>query len=230
MADAQTGKEVEIPAEAGVLTAYRALPVVGHGHGVLVLHEAFGPDAFVRDACDRLAREGFVALAPDLFRGGRATPPEEAAALAGALEPERTGRDLEACVQALLDDHAVDGGRVAALGFCMGGHLALLAAAGSPRVAAAVDFYGHHPGLALDCTAIRAAVLGIFGGRDELVSAERVEALRGQLAAAGVRASFHVEPEAGHAFMNAARPDRYAAAAAADSWRRLLAFLRAELV
>jgi carboxymethylenebutenolidase len=223
------GSEVEIPAEAGVLGAYRALPAAGRGRGVLVLHEAFGLDSHARDVCERLAREGFVALAPDLYRGGRAQSPEEARALAGALEPERTCGDLAAAVKALLGDHAVEGGRIGAVGFCMGGQLALLAAAQSPRVAAVVDCYGYHPGLPVDCARIRAAVLGLFGGRDELLPPERVEALRAELAAAGVRASFRVDPGAGHAFMNDARPDRYSAPAAAEGWRLLLAFLRAEL-
>ena len=76
---------------------------------------------------------------------------------------------------------------------------------------------------------IGAAVLGIFGGQDEIVTPDRVEALRRALAAAGVRASLHVEPAAGHGFMNDARPDRHSGPAAAEGWRRLLAFLRAEL-
>jgi carboxymethylenebutenolidase len=196
---------------------------------VLVLHEAFGLVDWVRGVCDRLARAGFVALAPDLYRGDSADSIEGATRLALGLTADAVRRDLAAAVTALFSDHAVDGARVGAVGFCMGGHLALLAAEASPRVAAAVDFYGLHPGLALDPGRIRAAVLGIFAERDEYVPAEAVAALKSALETGGVRASFVVQPGVGHAFMNETRPERFDARAAAEGWDRMLAFLRAEL-
>ena len=183
----------------------------------------------MRGVCERLARAGFVALAPDLYRGESSDSIEGATRLALGLTPEGVRRDLAAAVGALFSDHAVDGARVGAVGFCMGGHLALLAAEASPRVAAAVDFYGLHPGLPVDPGRIRAAVLAIFAERDEYVPAESVAALRGVLDAGGVRASFVVQPGVGHAFMNETRPERFDARAAAEGWDRMLAFLRAEL-
>ena len=223
------GGAVEIQTDAAPLPAYRVAPPTGRGPGVLVLHEAFGLVDWVRSACERLARAGFVALAPDLYRGQSADSIEGATRLALGLTPDGVRRDLAAAVTALLSDHAVDGARVGAVGFCMGGHLALLAAEASPRVAAAVDFYGLHPGLPVDPSRIRAAVLGIFAELDEFVPAEAVAELRRALEAAGVRASFTVQPGAGHAFMNETRPERFDARAAAEGWDRLLAFLRAEL-
>jgi carboxymethylenebutenolidase len=223
------GAEIEIAGAGDALPGYLAQPPSGQGPGVLVLHEAFGLDDQIRDVCDRLARAGFVALAPDLYRGRRGDTLEEAVGLAASLEPEGVTSDLESAVGALMNQDAVAGSRVGAVGFCMGGHLALLAASCSPRVGAVVDFYGFHPGLPIDLSRIEGAVLGIFAENDEFVPTEKVEALRADLEAAGRRASCHVEPGVGHAFMNDSRPDRHDAAAAAAGWDRMLAFLRAEL-
>jgi carboxymethylenebutenolidase len=211
------------------MSGYLALPAGRRGPGVLVLHEAWGLVDEIRDVCDRLARAGFVALAPDLYRGVVAETEADAFEQIRALDAETVGRDLDAAVAALLNHHAVDGGRVGTLGFCMGGHLSLVAAARNERVAAAVDFYGGPLGVAVDVAAIEAAVLAVFAEDDEYVGAEVAEGLRGEFEAAGKRATFIVEPGVGHAFMNASRPDRYAAAAAERNWDRLLAFFRAEL-
>jgi carboxymethylenebutenolidase len=223
------GSELEIPVEDGALPAYLALPAAGHGPGVLVLHEAFGLVDHVRDVCERLARAGFVALAPDLFRGRSAENAQQAAELAAGLEAQRVMRDLTGATQALINEHAVDGARIGAVGFCMGGHLALLAATGSPRVAAVVNFYGVAPGLPLDLSKLEAAVLAVFAENDEFISSEAVKALRAGFDAAGKQATILVQPGVGHAFMNDSRPDCHDAAAAAEGWDRMLALLRAKL-
>ena len=101
------GSELEIPVEDGALPAYLARPAAGHGPGVLVLHEAFGLVEHVRDVCDRLARAGFVALAPDLFRGRSADNAEQAAELAAGRDAERVMRDLAGATQALFNENAV---------------------------------------------------------------------------------------------------------------------------
>jgi carboxymethylenebutenolidase len=220
MATERSGEAFGIPSAGGALTGYLALPAAARGRGVLVLHEAWGLVDAMRDVCDRLAREGFVALAPDLYRGETAEALEDAARLMGAL-------DVEAAVTALLGHHAVDGPKLGALGFCLGGHLALLAGERCPRVGAVVDFYGFHPGLPVDLAKISAPVLAIHAEADEYVPDERVKELRQALA--GGRGSVHVQPGVGHGFMNPARPERHDAAAAAEGWDRLLAFLRAEL-
>lgn len=223
------GSSFGIPAHAAGLEGYLALPTGGRGPGVMVLHEAWGLVDDIRDVCDRLARAGLVALAPDLYRGVIATTEAEAFEQIQALDPDALGRDLDATVAALLNHHAVDGGRVGVLGFCMGGHLALYAASRNERVAAAVDFYGGPLGVPVDVAAIDAEVLAVFAERDEYIDADVVERLRGEFEAAGKPATFIVEPEVGHAFMNASRPDRYRAAAAERNWDRLLALFRAEL-
>jgi carboxymethylenebutenolidase len=223
------GSQIEIESAAGALPAYLVRPARGRGRGVLVLHEARGLDPSTREACDRLARAGFVALGPDLYRGRVAESAEQAEALARALEPERVAGDLAAALHALFCEHAVEGARAGAVGFGLGGELALFAAARERRIGAVVDFYGCGEGPALELPALGAAVLGIFAGEDAGVPAARVETLRRELAGAGARAHLHVEPGTRPGFMDEARPERHDAAAAARGWDFALAFLRAEL-
>jgi carboxymethylenebutenolidase len=225
----RAGSDIEYPADGGAVPAYLAAPASGHGRGVLVIHEAWGLVDHIRDVCDRLAREGFVALAPDLFRGRTGTDLEQAAQMMADLEIPRAGADLDGAVAALLNDHRIDGGRIGALGFCMGGALALFAATRNRRVGAAVDFYGSFPGAPLELASLEAPVLGIFAANDEFVSSEEVRGLEASLRSLGKRSVIRVVPDVGHAFMNDSRPDRYDARAAAESWETLLAFLRAEL-
>ena len=222
-------EEISYPAGSRRVAAHLALPAAGCGRGVVVLHEAWGLDAFVRGVCARLAREGFVALAPDLFDGKQAADLAEAQRLSDALVPERVEAELDGAVRALLSHDAVEGARVGVVGFCLGGHLALVAAARTPRVGAAVDFYGLFPHPPQDAAALAAPLLAIFAGRDAYITQDAVERLRGALRAAGRSASVEVEPDSDHGFMNDTRPDRFDAAAAARGWQRLLAFLRAEL-
>ena len=115
------------------------------------------------------------------------------------------------------------------VGFCMGGHLSLVAAARSPRVAAAVDFYGGALPVPYEVERIEAAVLAIFAEKDEWISREAIDALEADFERAGTRAHVIVEEGVAHAFMNPARPDVYDAVAAERGWDRMLAFLRAEL-
>ena len=209
--------------------AHVAVPASGHGPGVVVVHEAFGLDGFVRGVCARLAREGLVALAPDLFDGRVAGDEAGARELFGGLDEKRVGEDLDGAVHALLSHDAVDGPRVGVLGFCMGGHLALVAGTRSRRVGAVVDFYGLFPAPPLDLAPLAAPLLAIFAEQDDFIPAESVEGLRRALREAGKRAELWVQRGARHGFMNETRPDRFDARAAAEGWQRLLAFLRAEL-
>jgi carboxymethylenebutenolidase len=223
------GQDVTIRSDGEEVRAYVAVPAAGRGRGVLVLQEWWGLVDHIRDVCDRLAREGFVALAPDLYRGERASDPDAAGRLMQGLEIPRAARDMDAAVTALLGHHAVDGPRVGAIGFCMGGQLALYAATRNPRIAAVVDCYGIHPAVTLDPSGLRAAVLGIFAERDAYVPPEAARKLESQLAAAGVRVHFRTFPHVGHAFMNDSRPDVFSAAAAAEAWVEAAKFLHAEL-
>jgi len=219
MSPGRAGRHIELPADGGSLRAYRAGPPAGHGPGVLVVPGARLEDA-IADACDRLAREGFVALAPDPWPapGGEGEAPDAAAA----------GLRLDAAVAALVGDPGVDGARIGSLGFGPGGALALRAASRSPRLGAVVEVDGGLGALPLDAAKIEARVLAIFGEREAGADAERRE-LERALGAAGVRALVRVIPGVAAGFMHPSRPDRHDAGAAAGTWEMLLSFLRAEL-
>ena len=229
MALGRAGSKIEFPGDRDPVSGYRSVPVRGRGRGVVVVHESAGLGEFAKDVCDRLAREGFVALAPDLYHGRSAEDPATAAQLMDELDVARAAGDLDASVMALLNSVAVEGARVGAVGFCMGGQLALLAGTRNRRVGAVVDFYGVHPGVSLDLEGLEAPVLGIFAEEDETVPSEVVERLQADLEAAGKRAVFRVEAGVRHAFMNDSRPDVHDAVAAAAGWDAMLAFLRVEL-
>ena len=210
-------------------TGYLSLPPQGHGRGVLVVQEWWGLVDHIRDVCDRLAREGFVALAPDLYHGEHTRSPDTAGRLMMDLEIPRAERDLAAAAQALLGHQAVTGPRLGAIGFCMGGQLALFAATRNPRIGAVVDFYGIHPRVSLDLSQLQAAVLGLFAERDTFVTPEAARKLESDLRSAGRRARIRIFSGVDHAFFNDTRPDVYDAAAAAAAWSDTLGFLREEL-
>jgi carboxymethylenebutenolidase len=223
------GSDVEIGAGPDGMRGYLARPPAGHGPGVLVIQEWWGLVDHIRDVADRLAREGFVALAPDLYHGERTDDPDVAGRLMMDLQVPRAARDLEAAVDFLIRQDSVTGAHVGAIGFCMGGQLALFAATRSPRIRAVVDCYGIHPNVKLELSGLEAAVLGIFAERDEWVPPDAARRLESELRAAGKRATVRIFPGVGHAFMNDSRPDAYDAVAAARAFADAIAFLRAEL-
>jgi carboxymethylenebutenolidase len=229
MGGGRAGREIEFASDGERARGYLALPASGRGPGVVVIQEWWGLVDHIRDVCDRFAREGFVALAPDLYRGAATADPDEAGRLMLDLEIPRAARDLDGAVKALLDRDAVDGSRVGAIGFCMGGQLALLAATRNRRIGAVADFYGIHPNVKLELSGLQAPVLGIFAERDAFVTPAAARRLEEELHRAGKRATFEVYPGVDHAFFNDRRPDVHDAAAAARAWAQTLAFFRAEL-
>lgn len=229
MTSARAGGEIEFTSNGEAVKAYLAVPASGRGRGVLVIQEWWGLVDHIRDVCDRFAREGFVALAPDLYHGESAGDPDAAGRLMLGLEIPRAARDLDGALRALLSQDATEGSKVGAIGFCMGGQLALFAATRNSRIGAVADFYGIHPNVKLDLSGLQASVLGVFAEKDEFVSPEMAGKLEADLAAAGKRAQFTIHPNVGHAFFNDTRPDAYDATAAARAWSDSLAFFRAEL-
>jgi carboxymethylenebutenolidase len=229
MPERRGGEDIRIGEGDAALPAYRAVPAAGHGPGVVVIQEWWGLVPHIRDVCDRLAREGFVALAPDLYRGERTTDPDVASRLMMDLDVPGAIDDLGAAVAHLRGHHAVDGAKVGCIGFCMGGQLALSAACALDAIGAVVDCYGIHPNVQPDLSALRAPFLGVFAENDEFVPPERARALEQALRDAGVRAHVKIHLGVQHAFMNDSRPDVYDAHTASEAWNDVLAFLRAEL-
>jgi len=229
MVESRQGEDIRIGSGEQGLDAYLALPAAGHGIGIVVIQEWWGLVPHIRDVCDRLAREGFVALAPDLYHGERASEPDAASRLMMNLDIARASADLAAAVAHLRNHAAVDGARVGCIGFCMGGQLALAAACEQDAIGAVVDCYGIHPEVHPDWSGLRAAVLGIFAENDEFVPPDAVRGLEDELRAAGANVHMKTYVGVGHAFMNDSRPDVYDAPTATEAWNDLLAFFRAEL-
>jgi carboxymethylenebutenolidase len=220
---------VEFESNGGTARGYLSLPAKARGLGVIVLQEWWGLVPHIKDVADRFAREGFVALAPDLYHGETAKSPDEAGKLMMALDIERTEKDLRGAILYLLGHEATAGERVGTVGFCMGGALSLYAASKNLQVGACVVFYGIHPKVEPDLEHLRAPVLGLFAEKDESVPPESVRQLEARLKEHGRQAEMHIYPVTDHAFFNDTRSEVYDPSAAADAWRRTIEFLRRHL-
>jgi len=209
---------------------YLAVPASGSGAGVIVLQEWWGLVPHIKDIADRFAKAGYVALAPDLYQGETTTSPDEAGRLFMALNIEQSAKDLQTAADFLLNHEAVTSEKLAVVGFCMGGQLALLAATVSNSIGAVVDFYGIHPNVSPDFSKLNAPVLGIFGEKDSFVTPEAVNQLETRIKQAGGTIETHTYPNAEHAFFNDTRPEVHRPEAAADAWKRTIEFLQQQLV
>jgi len=222
--------DLEFPTSAGAAPGYLAVPVAGHGPATIVLQEWWGLDEHIRSVCDRLAAEGFFALAPDLYRGETTTQPSEAEQKIMALSMDQAEQDMCGAAEFLAAEPGFEGPGVGAVGFCVGGGLSLWAAATCPQIAAAVTYYYVMPHGKPDFSKIRGPVLGHFGTDDEFISLEEARALESELRAAGADVTFHYYEGAGHAFFNDTnRLGTHDADIAQSSWERTVSFLRAAL-
>ena len=222
------GRLVDLPGGRAGGRGYLARPPAGGGAGVLVLHAWWGLTAPFMDLCDRLAGAGFVALAPDLYRGRTAGTIDEAEALLGRRDSAQMTADAIAAVALLRDHEATRGGGLGAVGFSMGAAWAIELATGErpDDFAAVVLFYGAGEG---DFARSRAAFLGHFAPGDEWEPDEGVAALEAAIRAAGKEVTFHRYPGAGHWFFEADRPDAYDPAAAELAWGRTITHLHRHL-
>lgn len=223
------GKVVEFSSNGSVCSGYLAKPESGKGPGVIVIQEWWGLVDHIKDVADRFAREGFVALAPDLYHGKSTQSPDEAGKLFMALNIAQAEKDLRGAIQYLLSLEETQGKKVGTVGFCMGGQLSLYAACANASVAACVDYYGIHPNVHPALDKLQAPVLGFFAESDSFVTPEVVRQLESQLKGAGKQVEFHIFPGVGHAFFNDTRPDAYHAPSARQSWERMIRFFKDHL-
>jgi len=219
-------KLVEYPSNGKMTKAYLATPEGAKGPGVIVLQEWWGLVDHIKDICDRFAKEGYSALAPDLYHGESTKEPDAAGKLMMDLKMDQAELDLKGSVQFLLKQDEVNTEKVGVIGFCMGGQLALLAASRNKQISAVADFYGVHPNIKPDYNAINAAVLGVFAEKDEFVNAEVVQKLEADLNAAGKETDFEIFTGVDHAFFNDTRPDVYNKEAAERAWSKVLSHFK----
>jgi carboxymethylenebutenolidase len=222
--------DVEFPAGGGSAPGYLAEPSSGKGPATIVLQEWWGLEEHIRDVCDRFAREGFFALAPDLYRGDTTTKPSEAQQKLMALSMDQAETDMCAAADFLASRPGVEGSGVGSVGFCLGGGLSVWALATCPKITAAVSYYYVLPHGKPDFSKLKGPTLGHFGTADEFVPTEAAEELESEIRSAGADVTFHYYEGATHAFFNDVdRPERvgvYEPAAAQSSWERTLSFLR----
>lgn len=231
--------EVQVPTGDGPLAAYYAMPAGGTKlPTVLVVHEIFGVHEYIKDVCRRLAKAGYLAIAAEMYarHGDVAKMSNIQDILAGPVVAASDGEhmsDLDACA-AWAASHGGDPERLAITGFCRGGRTVWLYAAHNAKLKAAVAWYGQlegaptarQPKWPLDLAAdIKVPVLGLYGGKDQGISADQTEEMSSILKKAGSKSQLHLYPEAPHAFHADYRPS-YRKDAAEDGWKRMLAWFR----
>ena len=228
------GSQVEFRSNGDSAAGYLAVPESGSGPGLLVVQEWWGLVPQIKDTCDRLAGDGFVALAPDLYHGEIAehTEMDKANELMQSLPPDRAARDMGGAIDYLLGHEAVKGDKVGVIGFCMGGMLALLITAlQGDKVAAATPFYGAPLGdMAPDWTGLTASVQGHFAENDDFFGPGPVKELEAELKAMGKDVDFTIYPGTGHAFANEEDAlGTYDPKAAEQAMSSAISFLRSHL-
>jgi len=197
--------------------------------GVVVIQEWWGLDDHIQDVTNRFAREGFAALAPDLYRGQVAKEPDEARKLAMELDHPKAIKDIQGAVDYLIAQPFVQPKKAGVVGFCMGGGLSLLMSYTGKNLGAVVVFYGRGELDDAKAQQVSAPLLGLFGEADQGIPVEGVRANERKLQAHGKTAEFVIYPGAPHAFFNDTRPHIYHKEAAEDAWRRTLAWFREHL-
>jgi carboxymethylenebutenolidase len=229
---APAGEEtVSFKSGAETASAFLATPAgAGPFPAVVVIQEWWGLNDWIKDQARALAKEGYVALAPDLYRGRVTSKPEEAHQLMSGLPQDRALRDLKAAFAHLAARKDVRKDRIGSIGWCMGGKFSLLLATEEPALAAAVAYYGAPPTDEAAIARIKAPVLGNFGAEDKGPSPDQVKAFEAAMKKAGKSADIKIYEGAGHAFANVNNPwGGYREAAAKDAWARATGFFAAHL-
>ena len=221
------GQMVDFPSNGGTTKGYLSLPASGKGPGVLVLQEWWGLVGHIKNVADRFAAAGYSALAPDLYHGQTANEPDGAGKLFMALNIAQAEKDLRGAAKHLAPHSST--AKLGAVGFCMGGQLALFAGCVSDYVGAVVDFYGIHPNVKPDYSKLSGPVLGLFAEKDGFVKPEDARAMEAAVKAAGKSVEVHIYPGVDHAFFNDENKAAYDKATADDAWRRTLAHFQKNL-
>jgi carboxymethylenebutenolidase len=228
--DAPKTETIQIPDAKESLSGFLATPEKpGHYPALVVIHEWWGLTDWVKGETEKLAEQGYVALAVDLYRGKVTSDPEEAHELMRGLPDDRALSDLKAAFDYLSTRKDVDRGRIGSIGWCMGGGYSLQLAIHEPRLAACVVNYGALPTDPQELQQIGAPVLGNFGALDRGITPADVHAFEKTMNNLNKRVDVKVYDGAGHAFENSTNTAGYRPEAAQDAWNRSLAFLNKAL-
>lgn len=231
MSEANPRQNVRFPSSGREVAGYLALPEAGRGPGVIVVQEWWGLDDHLASIVDRLAAEGFVALAPDLYGGRVAHGAADAQQMLAELPVDQAARDLGGSVDFLLGHEAVTSTQLGAVGFCMGGgFVLLLAVQQGDKIAAVVPFYGIGPAVPDTYTALTADLQGHYAIHDEAYPVEQARSQEEQLRAESQGSVEYFYYQAGHAFNNDEnKAGNYDPKAAATAWGRTVDFLQSHL-
>ena len=232
--------EVKIPVEDGEIPAYRAMPAMGSNFPVvLVIQEIFGVHEHIQDVCRRFAKLGYLAIAPEMFArqgdvSGMTDIQEIVSKVVSKVPDAQVMSDLDATIAWAEKSSKGDVNKVGITGFCWGGRVVWMYAAHNPKVKAGVAWYGRltsdstpltpkHP---IDVAAyLKVPVLGLYGGKDDLIPNESVEKMRDILKAGNTGSEIILYPDTPHGFYADYRPT-YRKEAAEDGWSRLLAWFK----
>jgi carboxymethylenebutenolidase len=224
-----TGELITFDVNDGSANGYLATPDEnGNGRAVVVVHEWWGLNEHTRDIANRYANEGFVAFAPDLYDGIVTKDAQEASKLMHGLDQEHGIAILDAAVDQLARIEGVDPERIGVTGFCMGGSFALLLACRNRKIKAAAPFYGDIPSDE-EIARLTAPVLVVGASKDNWITVDKMEGLRESLERHGKEGEVKIYEGADHAFFNDTRPEVHDPEAAADAWRRVIAFFEEKL-
>lgn len=202
---------------------YLANTTTSNGRAVLVLHAWWGLNDTIRAFCDRLAKSGFVAFAPDLYHGKIADTIPDAESLSRALDADQAKRDIKAAMEFLQMQTAHTDLGLAVIGFSLGAYFALELSVTDPdQISKVVVFYGTRPG---DYTGSKAAYLGHFAENDPFEPQEEVDNLQAALRNANRPVNFFHYPDTGHWFFEPDRLDAFNPNAMTLAWERTLDFL-----
>lgn len=226
-ASAGAGRMVEFASGSEKASGYLALPSGAGAHpAIVVIQEWWGLNDNIKAKADAFAKQGYVALAPDLYRGKVATDPDTAHQLMRGLPEDRAVRDMKGAVAYLRGRPEVGSKPIGAVGWCMGGGYSLSLALAEPKLAGAVLYYGR---LVTDDAAIaslQVPLLGNFGGQDQGIPPDSVREFERKAKAAGKSVDFKVYPEAGHGFASVPGAGAYRADDARDADARTNAFFQ----
>jgi carboxymethylenebutenolidase len=229
-ADTPKTETVTYKSGSDTVSGYLALPSgTGKHPAIIVIHEYWGLNDWVKEEARKFADQGYVALAVDLYRGTVATDPDTAHQLMRGLPDDRGLRDLEAAYAYLASRPDVNAEKIGSVGWCMGGSWSIKLAVDQPKLAACVVNYGWLPSEPSNVSKIKAPVQGNFGADDKGITVESVRAFETLMKNAGKAVDIKIYADAGHAFQNPNNKDGYRAQDTADAWKRMTAFFKQQL-